>query len=68
MKAKGLEPYRGGDVHKREPKTYTPSKQCREITRTLERNGLTGSVKVELAKMGIKDIPKNVDYQKGGWN
>lgn len=68
MKAKGLEPYRGDDVHKRIPKTYTPSKQCREITRTLERSGLTGSVKAELAKMGIKDIPKNVDYSKGGWN
>lgn len=68
MKAKGLEPYREGDVHKREPKTYTPSKQCREITKTLERNGLTGCVKEQLAKMGIKDIPKNVDYSKGGWN
>jgi hypothetical protein len=69
MKAKGLEPYRGGDVHKREAKVYAPSKECREITKTLERNGLTGSVKSQLAKMGIKEIPRElVGATKGGWN
>jgi hypothetical protein len=68
MKAKGLEPYRGDNVNKREPKSYTPSKQCREITNTLERVGLTGSVKVALAKMGIKVAPKDLNSSQGGWN
>ena len=68
MKAKGLEPYRGDDVNHRIPKTYTPSKWCKEITHTLQQNGLTGSVKEQLAKAGIKIAPDGLNNSKGGWN